>query len=257
MAVLGLSLIWFGIACLALVLWRGYRLALLNQFTAFYSYIVGDLVGSFLVSLAFGRKTEYARWYWIINFVTLFLGCTILWEMLSRIWLPLHTLRCAARTGQAALAALLAVSVAQFALIEDKTPLNNFAFRRLERDSRAIQTLFFVTIVWAMIYYAIPVGKNLKAICFGYGLYVCASLTTLAAWLYAGSRVALVCDYLQAASFDAAAAIRLVGLWGPIEPLAAFASSAEQLSESEGGSLDPRVRLASIARRSGPKAAGI
>jgi hypothetical protein len=255
MGVLALGLIWFGIASLALVLWRGYQLAIFKQFATFYFYVFGDLVGSLLVLLSYGKNAEYVRWYWIMNFVTLFLGCTILGEMLARMWLPVEALRRAARISQIALGALIAGSLGRFVAIELRTPLNSSAFRQLERDCRAGQAIFFIAILLVVFYYGIPVGKNLKTICLGYGLYIWVSLLSLAVWLYAGHHVAVACAYLQPASFDAATAIWLVGLWNPAEPAAVFAMHTEQTSESDGGSSDLRVRLRSVTGRLGPKAA--
>ncbi|MGH9560240.1 MAG: hypothetical protein ACRD3S_02200, partial [Terracidiphilus sp.] len=105
-----------------------------------------------------------------------------------------------------------------FALIILRTPLNNPAFRDLERDCRACQAVFFVAIVAAVFYYGIPVGRTLKAICLGYGLYVGVSLIALTVSLYGGDPVSTICAYLQAASFDVATIIWLVGLWTPGEP---------------------------------------
>lgn len=253
---LGWAIITVGVILEALILWRGCRRGLFAKFVLFYCYVATALIGTIWLA-PFFRSPEYAHRYWIINFVTLFLGCGILWLMFSQIWLPLLNLRRAARIGQVALGLFVAAFIARFAAVERQTPVSNLAFRHLEQDCRAIQAVFFAAIVLLAFYYGVPVGKDLRAICLGYGLYVCVSLISLTVWLYAGHSVAVVCDDVEAATFDAATAIWLAGLWNPQQPLTALASNAEQTSKSGGGSLGSGVRSDAMMAPSGPKAARV
>ncbi len=218
---------WSAVVLLSLILGRAYRRRLLRKFKVFYSYIAGDLAGSILVSLVRYGQPGYARWYWIVQFVTLFLGCAVLWQMFARTWLPVLQLRQAARIGQYLLLSLIALAAVRFVVIEAKLPFDNNAFRCLERDCRAAQAVFFTAIVFVIFRYGIPMGRNLKTICIGYGFYVLVSLVALAVSLYATAAggVEVLCLYSQAASFDAAALIWLIGLWDSGD---AFALSRKQ-----------------------------
>ncbi|MGH9737421.1 MAG: hypothetical protein ACRD4X_02400 [Candidatus Acidiferrales bacterium] len=229
------TIIWTGIALLALILWRGFGQVIFKKYLPFYSYVAAGLGGSIAVLCTY-RQPGYAHWYWPIKFATLFLGSAVIWEMFARIWLPAQGLRRAARIGQSALLALLAAAVSVFVFIEAKTPVNNMAFRHLERDCRAGQAIFFVAIVSGIFYYAIPVGRNLEAICVGYGFYVFGSLVALAVWLYAGAKVAVLCDDLQPACFDIAAAIWLAGMWNPGRNLAMLSEQEADSEERRSGS---------------------
>ena len=223
---------WVAATLLTLILWRACLARLVTKFKIFYAYIAADLAGTIIVSLTPYRQPGYARWYWIIQFVTLFLGCTILWEMFERFWLPALKLRRSARIGQCLLLSLMALAAVRFAALEAKSPNDSNAFRGLEGDCHAAQAVFFIVIIFAVIRYGIPIGKNLKAIALGYGFYVLVSLVALTVLLYwrAGSGVAAACRYSQAVSFDAAAAIWLIGLWTPTDMFAPF---PEQNTDSE------------------------
>lgn len=223
---------WTGSALLSLIVWRAYRGRLLRKFKLFYAYIVADLAGTIIVSLTPYRQPGYARWYWIIQFVTLFLGCTILWEMFARFWFPVLKLRRSARIGQHLLLSLAVVAAVRFVLLEAKSPVGNNLLRCLERNCHAAQAVFFTAIIFVVLRDGITIERNLKAICLGYGFYVLVSLVALTVLLYlrAGSGVAAACRYSQAASFDVAAAIWLIGLWTPTDMFAPF---PEQNTDSE------------------------
>lgn len=227
---------WMSIGLLALILWRGFRSAILTKFFTFYSYIAAGLVGTAVAFCTYGRPQTYAHWYWIVEFVTLFLGCAILWEMFGRIWVPSKELSRIGRAGQRLLLVLIAGAAALFVLIEVRTPLNSAAFRLLERDCRGAQAIFFIVLVSGIFYHAIPVGKNLKAICLGYGFYVLGSLVALAIWLYVGDRVAVLCDNSQPVCFDIAAAIWLVGMWTPDRSIAMLSEREANSEERCSGS---------------------
>ena len=58
----------------------------------------------------------------------------------------------------------------------------------IERDVRTVQAIFLFMILAVISYYRIPIGKNLKGMISGYGLYIVTSLFTLAIRAYAGPR---------------------------------------------------------------------
>jgi hypothetical protein len=57
-------------------------------------------------------------------------------------------------------------------------------FLDLERDLRSVQAIFLLGVVGVLQYYRVPIGRNLKGMMFGFGLYVASSLMGLALRTY-------------------------------------------------------------------------
>ncbi|MGC2331239.1 MAG: hypothetical protein WA581_07285 [Candidatus Acidiferrales bacterium] len=87
------------------------------------------------------------------------------------------------------------------------------ALYELERNVRTVQALFLCGILAVVSYYRIPIGKNLKGMISGYGLYIVTSLFTLATRAYAGPRFNGAWNVIQPLSFDASLTIWLLALW--------------------------------------------
>ena len=82
-----------------------------------------------------------------------------------------------------------------------------------ERDLRCVQALFIFGLLAVIFYYAIPIGRNMKGMVMGYGLYIFSSLVSLAVRAYAGPSFTKIWSVAQPLSFDATLVIWLVALW--------------------------------------------
>jgi len=97
----------------------------------------------------------------------------------------------------------------------------------LERNVRTVQAVLLFGILVVVSYYNVPLGKNIKGIVAGYGLYIVTSLSTLAIRAYAGPGFNNAWNVIQPVSFDVSLAIWLIALWsyqpnpapGPTVPL--------------------------------------
>ncbi len=54
------------------------------------------------------------------------------------------------------------------------------SFTELERNLRTVQAVLILVIITVLAFYAVPTSRNFKGIIFGYGLYICASVMSLA-----------------------------------------------------------------------------
>jgi branched-subunit amino acid transport protein len=209
-----------GLILQGFILYQGFRGRLLSRYPLFYLYISSSLLGSGMMSVVFFTHPEsHAAWYWPTQYVTMLAGCGLIIEMLRYIPFSYRD-----TTGLATITryVLLAVVVCFLAACF----LTPGVFRvvaidvLLERDFRLAQALILLFIAAIVFRYELPIGRNVKGIFLGYGLYVGASLVTLAVDRYAGSRFDAVWAFVQPFSYTVSHVIWLVTLWrfypGPI-----------------------------------------
>jgi hypothetical protein len=204
----------FGVGSELLVLLRGVRAHLLGTYHFFYTYIASIAVGSvaLAVMLAIGASPEqYQRWYWPLQLITLVTGYGILLEIFNHVLAPYPGAAKFARfAGVGSFAAIFC-----FALI---APLvmphqSRGTIIEFERDLRCVQALFICVLLAVISYYGVGIGKNIKGMVFGYGLYILTSLISLAVRAYAGPSFDAVWDIVQPLSFDTSLLIWVVALW--------------------------------------------
>jgi hypothetical protein len=83
----------------------------------------------------------------------------------------------------------------------------------MERDLRTVQAIFLATILAVVFYYGIGLGKNLKGLIFGFGIYVGTSLMTLALLSVLGHPFEGISERLRSGSYLFALAVWTVALW--------------------------------------------
>jgi len=207
---------WLIVSCAGLLLQLGMLLRgvvekLPAKYPFFYAYLFSTFAAA-SVGLALWKFSpeSYQRSYWILQFGTLLIGCGIILEIFRH---ALSPYRGAEKFATAvvvftfgvvfcfAIAYRFAVSSPARALFE------------LERNVRTVQALFLCGILAVVSYYRIPIGKNLKGMISGYGLYIVTSLFTLAIRAYAGPQFNSAWNLIQPLSFDLSLTIWLIALW--------------------------------------------
>ena len=87
----------------------------------------------------------------------------------------------------------------------------------LERDLRGVQSVFLFGILAVVFHYGISMGRNMKGMILGYGLYVGSSLITLAtqsyAVTYAGTSFYEIWKIVQPLSWNVSLVIWTFALW--------------------------------------------
>ncbi|MGB7311173.1 MAG: hypothetical protein WBC67_19080 [Candidatus Acidiferrales bacterium] len=200
------------------ILFRGFRAKALRRFPFFYVYtfcaLAGDLFVYWTWKWASETKPEaYQHAYWIAQFLTLLIGCGIVLEIFRHILAPYPGAdKFATAVALVSFAAIFCFAIVYQLLAPDRSALRGTTFV-LERDVRTVQALFLFGILAVISYYRIPIGKNLKGMITGYGLYIVTSLFTLAARAYAGPRFNSAWNVIQPFSFDLSLTIWLIALW--------------------------------------------
>jgi len=201
-----------GIAVQVLLLLRSAWSHLLTKYYFFYTYIVSVILGSaLLMTLLLRMPALYAKGYWAVQFVTLVAGYGILLEIMNHVLTPYPGAERFART--AGVFAFFVIFL--FAMIAPfiKSQWAPVVVIEFERDLRSVQSLFLCVLLGVIFYYGIPIGRNMKGMILGYGLYIVTSLMTLAVRAYAGPSFSAAWKVIQPFSFDVSLVIWLVALW--------------------------------------------
>src|SRR6266849_1876620 len=170
---------WGGITLEVLLLVRGLKGKLAFRYPVFYSYIsfvlFQDLL-SFVVDRWYHQY--YRNVYWFTEFLALLFGCAVVFEIYR---VGLAAFPGTARMARNALALVFALAVA-IGLAQAWTDPRwwmQAATTDIEGAMRAVEALAIIVLVALFLFYSIPVGKNLRGILLGYGLFVGASVLSL------------------------------------------------------------------------------
>jgi hypothetical protein len=112
-----------------------------------------------------------------LEFVTALLGFGVTWEIYRQTLLPYDGVRRMARIVFFLIFTVVVVN----ALYEfSGSPLASLAptTLELERTLRAIQALLLLVVVGLVVYYSIPLGRNVRSMLTGYGLMVGSGVIT-------------------------------------------------------------------------------
>ena len=244
---LALILATLGTLLLFLILLQGYHRAILGRYLYFYCYAASVFVAdAAFAATEIARPDFYPKIYWPMQLGTLFFGYGIILEIFRRVLSPYPGVERFARfLGLAILAAFLAFVVIYPLLAPAPSHINTYV--QFERSLRAVQAVLLVGILVAISHYEIPLGRNMKGMILGYGLYVGTSLVTLAVRAYAEAWALQHWRYVQGISFDISLVIWLVALWsyGP-SPAPSFDRHLDQDYEA----LVMRTKVAIGALRS-------
>jgi len=171
---------WIGNAIEALILARSIKGKLYKKYPAFYFYLSTVLLIDLLRFAAYTFQPNLHRLlYWYTEYLVATVGYGVILEIYR------HALKSspgAARMARIFLLGMLTVVILNVMANALANPVWSPAttLAELERDLRAIQALLLFVIIALLAYYRVPVGRNLKWISFGYGLYVCTSVMSLA-----------------------------------------------------------------------------
>lgn len=201
-----------GILLQVILLSRGWRTRTLKEYPYFYLYIATDLPLTIIPLFALlARPALYAQLYWPAQFLSLLFGCGLILEIFGHV-LSMYS---GARRFAKSVCVLVfgaVFLVGFFYLLTSGSASLARSQVELERNVRAIQIIFFAGIVGTVFYYGIPLGKNMRGMIYGYGLYLSTSVISLALRLYYHSRVDVLRTFRPIA-FDLSLLIWLMALW--------------------------------------------
>jgi hypothetical protein len=203
-----------GIGLEALILFRAGKSAILRTYPIFSVYLACILVSD--VALwpmyrLFGSAT-YARFYWTKEFVCVLAGYAVVLELLERSLDSYSGPRKLARNAGLGIFAGIVAFMAGDWLVQRR---GGFLLTSVEvqRDLRAAELVLLGLILTLLLYYHIPVGKNLKGILLGYGLCVATVVMADAFRSYKGRSFQAAFSLLRSYSFFASLLVWAVFLW--------------------------------------------
>lgn len=211
---MGSTVIWvIGVAIEAVACIRAARVGMCGRYKLFYSYLFFVLVRDLgLFGVYYFLPATYPWSYWTTEILGVLLGCGLVWET-YRVALAPYT--GAARMARAVLPVLFIGTAARIFVkawsgpnwIPGRTPLDT------EIDLRVVQLALLIGLIALFFYYAIPLGRNLKGIVYGYALFLTANLIELMLRGSLGSQFQIVWQYLQPCSYLIVLLTWCVTLW--------------------------------------------
>ena len=203
------SAIWFtGIVLESLLLVRSFWTRLIGKYPFFYAYSASVLFMAVLLLF----PSLHQHWYWGAQFFTLILGYGILLEILNHTLSPYPGAERFAKIAGLTAFALITCAAVLLPLVGSRQSAAD-TMHELERDLRTVQALFIFGLLVVISYYRIALGKNMKGMIGGYGVYVGTSLVGLALGSYSANSFGEVSRMFRPFSFDISMIIWLITLW--------------------------------------------
>jgi len=233
-----MTILWAGIVLETLIIASSIWSGLLSRYAAFYCYIAFVLVSdvSRLVVLK-EFYSHYRMWWWATEYVGVLLGYWLLMDILEKALKPYAGVRKFARgVGLATLAAVLAFTFLEW-LLENKSVLARLTSIEVERNLRGAEVALLFVLLVVIVVYGAALGRNLKGIVLGYGLYLALDLVANAARSHFGPSFQKIWSDVHTYSYLCALVIWTVSLWSyaPVQLSAgsvALESDYEKLAQA-------------------------
>jgi hypothetical protein len=184
------------------------------KYSMFYAYLLTVLVASVFLQIAKPAVSVpvYAVLYWRLELVTVALGCGVIIEISGRVFARHLSLdRFVKWVAIITFGAIFLVFVMHVAFLPHWKPVASPA--ELELELRIAQAIALLSIVFLTGYYGFEIGKNMKGLILGFGVYVGASIISLTLRFFIGIWFSLVWRIIEPFSYIAALLIWMVALW--------------------------------------------
>ena len=202
-----------GVFVESLILYRAFVTGSVRKYAFFCVYIACVLlvdVSRDVVYLLDGRG--YLQFYFVTEFLSLLVGYGVVLEVTRK---SLEAYPGAERLSRHL---IISIFLAIFGYVSCKalvsagwSPANSLM--ELERDLRGVQALVILSVVALLFYYRIEIGRNLRGIILGYGMYIASLVIGLALRSYGGGRLDLATRTAQPYTYLLCLLIWLVALW--------------------------------------------
>jgi hypothetical protein len=201
-----------GVALESLLLVRAVASPWWRKYPFFFVYVASVFIQEVSLMVIYLFKFKYySSFYWYGEFISLLIGCGVSWEIFRLV------------LGRFPGAGRMARNVLLFGLIlvctkgavdawNGSAPWPSTAIE-LERNLRAIQALSLIVLAVFTTYYAIPMGRNIRGIFVGYGLFIGTSVMTLTLSALLGETFATAWVFLQPLCYAAVLGIWCTALW--------------------------------------------
>jgi hypothetical protein len=210
---LSLAIWWAGLFLDAAILFRSYRGRSFAKYPYFYTYftciVIVDLTRYFVYT---HDPPAFRNWYWSTQFLSVAIGYGVILEIVRH---ALARYPGVARFGSRILWTSF-FAVLTYIASKSLTVTNWSAAAtgaELERDLRTVQAFALAGILILISHYRIEIGRNLKGIIAGYGLFIALSVMNLAVQAHAGASIQGVLRSFQSYSFFISQFVWITALW--------------------------------------------
>ncbi len=209
------ALWWVGNAMEALLLVRATKTRLFKKYPVFYIYLSWIFLCSLLRFYVYvTRPALHQPFFWYTQFVTVLVGYILICEIYKQ---ALAHYPGAAQMARNCILGVFAVVISR-ALAHALSGSGLSAAKttaEIERNLRSVQAILLLIFVGLLVYYAIPIGRNLKGIVLGYGFFIGASVINLTFRSHLGTKFQLWLQYLQSTAFALVLLVWCSALWSP------------------------------------------
>src|SRR5260370_11082197 len=172
--------IWFlTLVIEGLLLVRAVTRGFVSKYILFYSYLGWVFaLSSVRLIIYIVRPAYYRDFYWNTQPFSILMGCALVWEIYRQ---ALRRSPGAARMARNLLLFLLL-------MVFSKTLINGWngsgwwqaeTTAELERNMRTVQAMLLIALILVLVHYAIPLGRNIRGMILGYGLFISTSVINL------------------------------------------------------------------------------
>jgi hypothetical protein len=206
--------VWFS-GCLieVAILARSIQCKSFGKYSLFYAYIIGLLgVSFFLRATSIARAPGFSRFYWPLELITCVLGCGVTLEIIRHVFAEHTSLERFARKAAVVVFGMIFLELAIFAALLLHWSAANYV-AHVATDLQLAQAAGLTAILLVIGLYGIEVGRNMRGIILGIGVYLGASLILWPLRQFLGMQFHPAWRITQMSAFLAALCIWAVALW--------------------------------------------
>jgi hypothetical protein len=202
-----------GISLEAVILLRSFRSRMLASYPLFYAYMACVLLTELSRYLLHAMNSPlWVNWYWGTEFLCLLMGYFVIFDILEKTLAPYEGPKKFARNvGLLVFASVVAFTTIQ--LIARNRFAQGLTSVEVDRNLRSAELVLLGGVLLIVANYGIPIGRNLKGIILGYGLYVAAVVMDDAARSYLGRSFQGIFSAVKSYSYFATLLVWAVALW--------------------------------------------
>ena len=197
----------------SILLLRAFLGNFLKRYRFFYIYMSCVLIRDVaLIPVYYLWPKFYGYAYWYSQFFHVVVGCGVVWEAYK---LALSRYPGAARMVRNVLPFLFIFSISRIVVKVWNSPnwMPGRTSLEAERDLRTVQIALLIGLVALFAYYAIPLGRNLKGIIYGFSVFVGTSVIHLTLRDYLGDSFQQLWQYIQPLAYIFVLVIWCAALW--------------------------------------------
>lgn len=168
-----LAIWWLGILVESVVLLRGIRNRNIAKYPFFYVYIASVCASDLLLYFIYTfDRASYQNWTRGTEVLNLVLGCGIVLEIFRHVLAPYPGAERSARIVGLIVLALIFCFAAIYPSLSTEPSHVQVTKVEIERDFLTAQAILLFVLLGVISYYGITIGKTLRGVIAGYGLWL-------------------------------------------------------------------------------------